>query len=118
LADWDFNAWQDQAPDINFASGEETKMFYETMYNEIKFVMTSVHDVSLKDAWSRVLQSVLEPLPNLETLLINFSVVRIAFSGDGRGLILRLRQWRIRSSSICVPALFWHRIIGIATMLR
>jgi len=50
-------------------------MFYETMYTEIKFVMTSVHDVSLKDAWSRVIQSVLEPLPNLETLLINFSVV-------------------------------------------
>lgn len=50
-------------------------MFYETMYNEIKFVMTSVHDVSLRDAWSRVVQGILEPLPNLEKLLINFSVV-------------------------------------------
>jgi Ras-related GTP-binding protein C/D len=63
------------APDVNFNSGEATKNFYETMYTEIKFVMTSVHDVSLKDAWGRVIQSVLEPLPNLETLLINFSVV-------------------------------------------
>ena len=75
LADYDFNHFQALAPDVNFSSGEATKMFYETMYTEIKFVMTSVHDVSLRDAWSRVIQSVLEPLPNLETLLINFSVV-------------------------------------------
>lgn len=75
LADYDFAPFQQLALDVNFASHEATKMFYEAMYNEIKFVMTSVHDVSLRDAWSRVVQGILEPLPNLEKLLINFSVV-------------------------------------------
>jgi len=94
-------------------------MFYETMYTEIKFVMTSVHDVSLKDAWSRVIQSVLEPLPNLETLLINFSVVSfdqlvmISQSADGRH-----RQWRIRSCLTCNQALSSHPTIVIAMTTR
>ena len=86
-------------------------MFYETMYTEIKFVMTSVHDVSLKDAWSRVIQSVLEPLPNLETLLINFSVVCPYLNNDV--LTDRHRQWRTHSCLTCDQVLFLLPIIGI-----
>ena len=43
---------------------------------ETRFELTSVHNVSLRDAWSKVLQGVMEMLPAVEELMLNFTAVR------------------------------------------
>ena len=42
--------------------------------------MTSVHDVTLREAWSRVIQGVMEMLPSVESLLVNFTGVSHSLS--------------------------------------
>jgi Ras-related GTP-binding protein C/D len=44
---------------------------------ETRFEMTSIHDVSLRDAWSKVLQGCMEMLPAVESLLLNFTEVSL-----------------------------------------
>lgn len=45
------------------------------LISEIRVDMTSVHNVTLRDAWGRVVQGVMEMLPAVEALLLNFSEV-------------------------------------------
>ncbi|WRT65957.1 uncharacterized protein IL334_002908 [Kwoniella shivajii] len=48
-------------------------MIINTLISEIRYSMTSVHDVTLRDAWSRVLQGGMEMLPAVESLLLDFT---------------------------------------------
>ncbi|OCF31886.1 hypothetical protein I317_02932 [Kwoniella heveanensis CBS 569] len=50
-----------------------TSMIINQLISEIRFSMTSVHDVTLRDAWSRVLQGGMEMLPAVESLLLDFT---------------------------------------------
>ncbi|WVQ97005.1 hypothetical protein IAU59_004115 [Kwoniella sp. CBS 9459] len=50
-----------------------TSMIINQLISEIRYSMTSVHDVTLRDAWSRVLQGGMEMLPAVESLLLDFT---------------------------------------------
>ena len=47
---------------------------------ETRFHVTSIHDVTLRDAWSKVVQGCMEVQPDIEALLLNFSDVSGTFS--------------------------------------
>ncbi|WWC88156.1 uncharacterized protein L201_003061 [Kwoniella dendrophila CBS 6074] len=48
-------------------------LIINNLISDIRYSMTSVHDVTLKDAWSRVLQGGMEMLPAVESLLLDFT---------------------------------------------
>ncbi|RXK42517.1 hypothetical protein M231_00071 [Tremella mesenterica] len=40
---------------------------------QVRFDMTSVHDASLRDAWSKVIQGIMDILPDVESLMMHFT---------------------------------------------
>lgn len=67
---------------------------------ETRFELTSVHNVSLRDAWGKVLQGVMEMLPAVEELMLNFTAVsrvlpdcsRSDYAMDGRKMVMGRRD--------------------------
>lgn len=62
---------------MDFSDPHAISAIIEHLTGEVRFDMTSVHDVSLRDAWSKVIQGVMEMLPAVEQLLLNFNAVRL-----------------------------------------
>ncbi|WVR05600.1 hypothetical protein IAU60_002619 [Kwoniella sp. DSM 27419] len=52
---------------------QTTGMIISQLISDVRFSMTSVHDVTLRDAWSKVLQGGMEMLPAVESLLLDFT---------------------------------------------
>ena len=75
LEDFPFNTLQRYAPYLNFSDPSVSSSIINQLQNEVRFDMTSVHDVTLRDAWSKVIQGVMEMLPAVEQLLVNFTGV-------------------------------------------
>lgn len=75
LEDFPYHSVQQYAPNINFSDPSITSNIIGQLQNEVRFDMTSVHDTSLRDAWSKVIQGVMEMLPSVEQLLVNFTGV-------------------------------------------
>ncbi|BEI87150.1 hypothetical protein CcaverHIS002_0704960 [Cutaneotrichosporon cavernicola] len=73
LEDYHYTSLQQYAPNIDLADPSVCNNIFNHMTAEIKFDMTSVHDVSLRDGWSKVIQGVMEMLPAVEALLLNFT---------------------------------------------
>jgi Ras-related GTP-binding protein C/D len=82
LEDFQYSNNQHLAPNVNFSDPSVTANLINSLQNEVRFDMTSVHDVSLRDAWSKVIQGVMEMLPAVEQLLVNFTGVRLLQMGD------------------------------------
>ncbi|ORX34143.1 Gtr1/RagA G protein conserved region-domain-containing protein [Kockovaella imperatae] len=72
LEDFPYTSLQ-QYSSLNFSDPSVTNIIINSIQSEVRFDMTSVHDVSLREAWSRVLQGIMEMLPSVESLLINFT---------------------------------------------
>lgn len=75
LEDFHYPSLQEHAPNVDLSDSAVCQSIFNHMIGEIKFDMTSVHDVSLRDAWSKVIQGVMEMLPAVEALLLNFTEV-------------------------------------------
>ena len=75
LEDFQYSNNQHLAPNVNFSDPSVTANLINSLQNEVRFDMTSVHDVSLREAWSKVIQGVMEMLPAVEQLLVNFTGV-------------------------------------------
>ncbi|KAK1927674.1 Gtr1/RagA G protein conserved region-domain-containing protein [Papiliotrema laurentii] len=73
LEDFPYNSVQQYAPNVNFSDPSVTANIIGQLQNEVRFDMTSVHDTTLRDAWSKVIQGVMEMLPSVEQLLVNFT---------------------------------------------
>ena len=67
---------------LNFSDGNVCSDIANRLLAELRFEMTSVHDVSLRDAWSKVIQGIMEMLPAVEQLLVNFTGV--SWHGEGK----------------------------------
>ena len=76
LEDFPFDQMSKYAPNINFDDMAVQSSLIQHLTSELRFDMTSVHDVSLRDAWGKVIQGVMDMLPAVEALLLNFSEVR------------------------------------------
>ena len=77
LEDFPFDSIQSVAPNLNLSDPSVTTSIINTLQTEVRFDVTSVHDTSLRDAWSKVIQGVMEMLPSVEQLLVNFTGVRV-----------------------------------------
>lgn len=77
LEDFPYGTVQQYAPQLDFSDPSVSSNIINQLQNEVRFDMTSVHDVSLRDAWSKVIQGVMEMLPAVEQLLVNFTGVGI-----------------------------------------
>ena len=75
LEDFPYASIQREAPHLNFTDQSVLTRLQDDLMAEIRFDMTSVHDVSLREAWSKVIQGVMEMLPSIESLLLNFTEV-------------------------------------------
>jgi len=75
LEDFHYPSLQEYAPNMDLSDPGVCNGIFSHMIGEVKFDMTSVHDVSLRDAWSKVIQGVMEMLPAVEALLLNFTEV-------------------------------------------
>jgi Ras-related GTP-binding protein C/D len=75
LEDFPYTSIQREAPHLNFSDQSVLTHLQDNLMAEIRFDMTSVHDVSLREAWSKVIQGVMEMLPSVESLLLNFTEV-------------------------------------------
>lgn len=75
LEDYHYSSLQQYAPNLDLSDPSVCNNIFNHMIAEIKFDMTSVHDVSLRDGWSKVIQGVMEMLPAVEALLLNFTEV-------------------------------------------
>lgn len=80
LEDFQYGNNQHLAPNVNFSDPSVTNNLINSLQNEVRFDMTSVHDVSLREAWSKVIQGVMEMLPAVEQLLVNFTGVCNGYS--------------------------------------
>jgi Ras-related GTP-binding protein C/D len=76
LEDYPYHTLQSLDPSTNFSDTSVAQGIAGHLMGETRFEVTSVHDVSLRDAWSKVLQGVMEMLPAVESLLLNFTEVR------------------------------------------
>ncbi len=76
LEDFPYQTLQPYTNSIDFANPAICNAISNQLQEVIRFDMTSVHDVSLRDAWSKVIQGVMEMLPAVEQLLVNFTGVR------------------------------------------
>lgn len=76
LEDYPYHTLQALDPNTNFSDTAIAQGITSHLMSETRFEVTSVHDVSLRDAWSKVLQGVMEMLPAVESLLLNFTEVR------------------------------------------
>lgn len=72
LDDFHYMSLQDYTT-LDLCDRETTISIFNHLTSEIKYDMTSVHDVSLRDAWGKVVQGIMEMLPAVEALLLNFT---------------------------------------------
>lgn len=79
LEDFPYSSLQRDAPHMNFSDASTVTKMQDHLMAEIRFDMTSVHDVSLREGWSKVIQGVMEMLPSVESLLLNFTEVCALF---------------------------------------
>lgn len=77
LEDFPYHTLQSLDPNTNFSDQSVTQAITNHLMGETRFEMTSIHDVSLRDAWSKVLQGCMEMLPAVESLLLNFTEVSL-----------------------------------------
>lgn len=75
LEDFPYSTVQQYAPHMDFGDPSVSSNIINQLQNEVRFDMTSVYDVTLRDAWSKVIQGVMEMLPAVEQLLVNFTGV-------------------------------------------
>lgn len=97
LEDFHYPSLQPFAPNLDLSDPSVFNNIFNHMIAEIKFDMTSVHDVSLRDGWSKVIQGVMEMLPAVEALLLNFTEVSTT---RGPYTDERRRVWTTRTCSI------------------
>ena len=76
IEEFPYHTLQPYTSTIDFSNEAVCANLAGRLLNELRFDMTSVHDVSLRDAWSKVIQRVMEMLPAVEQLLVNFTGVR------------------------------------------
>lgn len=79
MEDFPYHTLQSLDPNTNFSDQHVTQAITNHLMGETRFEMTSIHDVTLRDAWSKVLQGVMEMLPAVESLLLNFTEVSKIF---------------------------------------
>lgn len=96
LEDFHYPSLQAFAPSLDLSDPSVFNNIFNHMIAEIKFDMTSVHDVSLRDGWSKVIQGVMEMLPAVEALLLNFTEV---WTPCHTAANKRHRGWTTRISS-------------------
>ncbi|WWC60579.1 uncharacterized protein I303_103153 [Kwoniella dejecticola CBS 10117] len=58
---------------IDLEDQQNVNAIINNLISDVRYSMTSVHDVTLRDAWSRVLQGSMEMLPAVESLLLDFT---------------------------------------------
>lgn len=97
LEDFPYNSIQQYAPWLNCSDPSATSNIINQLQNEVRFDMTSVHDVTLRDAWSKVIQGVMEMLPAVEQLLVNFTGVRTTHSIEGSTNHIDIRNGQLVS---------------------
>ncbi|KAK4687307.1 Ras-related GTP-binding protein C/D, partial [Tremellales sp. Uapishka_1] len=73
LEDFRYSSLQNLTSTFDLSDTSVTMQIQNHLTSEIRFDMTSVHDVSLRDAWSKVIQGIMEMLPDVEALLLNFT---------------------------------------------
>ena len=75
LEDFDYSSLQFLAPNLDLSDPLVCQGIANQLTAEVRFDMTSVHDASLRDAWSKVIQGVMDILPNVESLMMHFTEV-------------------------------------------
>jgi Ras-related GTP-binding protein C/D len=75
LEDYRYDQLQPQPTTIDITNTDATLDLATHLNAQVKFRQTSVHDVSLRAAWSEVIQADMEMLPAVEALLGNFTEV-------------------------------------------
>ncbi|KAK8865631.1 hypothetical protein IAR55_000776 [Kwoniella newhampshirensis] len=73
IEDFPYKTLQTFAPNLDFDDPSTISMIINQLISDVKFSMTSVHDVSLRDAWSKVIQGSMEMLAAVESLLLDFT---------------------------------------------
>ncbi|WWD18186.1 hypothetical protein CI109_102635 [Kwoniella shandongensis] len=73
IEDFPYKTLHSYAPNLDFEDPSTISLIINQLISEVKFSMTSVHDVSLRDAWSRVIQGSMEMLAAVESLLLDFT---------------------------------------------
>ncbi|WVQ85693.1 hypothetical protein IAT38_007859 [Cryptococcus sp. DSM 104549] len=73
IEDFRYSEVQPYAAHHDFEDPAQISMVINHLISEVSFHMTSVHDVSLRDAWSKVIQGGMEMLPAVESLLLDFT---------------------------------------------
>lgn len=74
LDDFHYPSLQDHTT-LDLYDRETTIGIFNNLTMEIQYFMTSVHNVSLCDAWGKVIQGIMEMLPAVESLLMNFGEI-------------------------------------------
>lgn len=75
LEDFPYHTLQAQDPHTNFSDIATQQQIANQLLSELRFEVTSIHNVTLRDAWSKVIQGCMEMLPAVEALLLNFTEV-------------------------------------------
>lgn len=88
LEDYPYHTLQPLDPNTNFSDPSVTQGIVNHLMGETRFELTSVHNVSLRDAWGKVLQGVMEMLPAVEELMLNFT----ASSGMDNSYLFDIRS--------------------------
>ncbi|WWC68374.1 uncharacterized protein I206_102299 [Kwoniella pini CBS 10737] len=76
IEDFPFKSLQQQQQGgigIDLEDQQNINLIINNLISDVRYSMTSVHDVTLRDAWSRVLQGSMEMLPAVESLLLDFT---------------------------------------------
>lgn len=91
---------------LDFSDPHTTGQIIEHLQGEVRFDMTSVHDVTLRDAWGKVIQETMEMLPEVEQLLFSFNAVRPVCASPSGADRPRQAGWTTRTSSTSTPVLW------------
>ncbi|ORY24694.1 Gtr1/RagA G protein conserved region-domain-containing protein [Naematelia encephala] len=73
LLDFPFHTIQNLAPSLNFSDPSVTNALANDLVGSIRYRITSAYEANLREAWSGVVQGVMEMLPSVEQLLLNFT---------------------------------------------
>ncbi|OCF56691.1 hypothetical protein L486_05545 [Kwoniella mangroviensis CBS 10435] len=73
IEDFPYKSLSSQYPNIDLEDQQTVSIIINNLISDVRYSMTSVHDVTLRDAWSRVLQGGMEMLPAVESLLLDFT---------------------------------------------
>lgn len=80
LEDFNFRSLAPLAPNGNLTDTAYTQNLTNNLAADTKLVVTSIYDVTLRDAWSGIIKDIMEVGTEVERLLFGFSEV-----GAGRG---------------------------------